>query len=69
LSRDLRLPVLDRTGLTGGYDFHLPPADPENRDMTSAVFDAMHRLGLDLKRGKGPIDTLVVDHVERPSEN
>jgi uncharacterized protein (TIGR03435 family) len=69
LSRDLRFPVLDQTGLTGGYDFHLPPTDPENRDMTAAIFDAMHRLGLDLKRGKGSIETVVIDHIEKPTEN
>jgi uncharacterized protein (TIGR03435 family) len=69
LSGYLKLPVLDRTGLTESYDYHLPPADPENHDLTGAVFDAMHRLGLNLKRGKGPVDTLVIDHIEKPSEN
>lgn len=69
LSRDLKLPVLDQTGLTGGYDFHLPPTDPENHDMTAAIFDAMHRLGLDLKKGKGPIESIVIDHIEKPTEN
>jgi uncharacterized protein (TIGR03435 family) len=29
----------------------------------------MHRLGLDLKKGKGPVETLVVDHIEKPSKN
>lgn len=69
LTRKLGLPVLDRTGLTGKYDFELASDDPENKDMVSAVFDAMHRLGLEVKKGKGPVETLVIDHVERPSEN
>lgn len=47
----------------------LPPTDPENHNFPAAVLDAMHRLGLDLKRGKGPIETLVIDYIERPSEN
>ncbi|HEX6507451.1 MAG TPA: TIGR03435 family protein [Chloroflexota bacterium] len=67
LSGLLKTPVLDQTGLTGHYDFDLPPSDPENRDITTAVFDAMDRLGLKLKRGKGKVDVLVIDHVERPT--
>ena len=69
LSRPLRLPVLDQTGLTGAYDFHLPPVDPENHDYNAAIFDAMHRLGLELKRGKGPVETMAIDHIEKPSAN
>ena len=69
LSRYLRLPVLDQTSITGSWDYHLPPTDPENHDLQAAVLEAMHRLGLDLKKGKGPVETLVVDHIEKPSEN
>jgi uncharacterized protein (TIGR03435 family) len=69
LTSSLGLPVLDQTGITGSYDFHLPANDPTNTDMMVAVFDAMHRLGLNLKRGKGPIQTLVIDHIEKPTEN
>jgi uncharacterized protein (TIGR03435 family) len=65
----LRIPVIDRTGLTGRYDYDLPPDDPENHDLEAAVFDAMHRLGLNLKHGRGPVETLVIDHAERPAEN
>jgi uncharacterized protein (TIGR03435 family) len=61
--------VLDQTGLTGAYDFHLPPVDPENHDYNAAIFDAMHRLGLELKRGKGPVETMAIDHIEKPSAN
>jgi len=69
LGRLLGQTVVDQTGITGTYDFHLPPVDPENRDKEAATFDAMHRLGLNLKRGKGPIETLVIDHIEKPTEN
>ena len=37
--------------------------------MTAAITDAMHRLGLDLKKGKGPVETVVIDHIEKPTEN
>jgi len=69
LTRNLGRPVLDRTGLSGGYDFHLPPDDPENHDMPVAVFDVVRRLGLKLRAGKGPVDTIVIDSVTKPTEN
>ena len=69
LSRYLRLPVLNQTGITGAYDYALPPDNPENQDLSAAVFDVVNRLGLKLKRGRGPIQTFVIDQVEQPSGN
>ena len=65
----LKRPVLDQTGLTDKYDFHLDPDDPTNTDGPTAVLDVVKRLGLKLTPGKVPIEVIVVDHVERPSEN
>ncbi len=65
----LHLPVLNQTGIAGSYDYDLPPFDPENQDVVAAVFNVVDRLGLKIKRGRGPIQTLVIDHVEQPSEN
>lgn len=78
-------PVIDKTGLTGRYDIHLEyaitgamrvnggeapdltlPADPAGASMFSAV---QSQLGLRLVSEKAPIDVIVVDSVERPSEN
>jgi uncharacterized protein (TIGR03435 family) len=77
-------PVVDKTGLTGSYDLALPssalqrrppvtsqpldaPASPsEGESIFAALPDA---LGLRLEPAKGHVDTLVIDHVERPSEN
>ena len=69
LGRYLQLPVLNQTGVTGSYDYQLPPDDPDNHDLVAAVLNMVDRLGLKLKRGRGPIQTLVIDHVEQPSEN
>jgi len=69
LGGDLRLPVLNRTGITGNYDFYLPPDDPENHDAVAAVFDVVNRLGLKLKRGRGPVQVIVIDQVQQPSPN
>jgi uncharacterized protein (TIGR03435 family) len=68
-TRYLQLPVLNQTGIAGSYDFHLAPEDPDNQDIAVAVFKAADRLGLKIKRSPGTIQTLVIDHVEQPSEN
>jgi uncharacterized protein (TIGR03435 family) len=70
-------PVLDRTGLTGAYDFDLTyapdtPADnlPADARDHPGIRDAVReQLGLHLEAGRGPIDYYVIDHIERPSEN
>jgi uncharacterized protein (TIGR03435 family) len=55
--------VLDRTGLEGRYDFELQWSDV-------SIFTALQeQLGLKLEPTKGPVDVVVIDHVERPTEN
>jgi uncharacterized protein (TIGR03435 family) len=80
--------VVDRTGLTGKYDFTLqwtpdegespmlsgaasgqpaaPPPDPNGPSLSMALQD---QLGLKLESKKGPVEIIVIDHVERPSGN
>jgi uncharacterized protein (TIGR03435 family) len=71
-------PVVDKTGLTGKYDFTLkcaPPApafsEPEPSDPAEcSIFTALpEQLGLRLEKATVPIDYVVVDHIERPTEN
>jgi uncharacterized protein (TIGR03435 family) len=81
LSQQLHRQVVDKTGLTGKYDFTLQwnPEDmdgPAAQDASStansapSIFTALQeQLGLKLEAVKGPVDTIVVDHVEMPSEN
>jgi uncharacterized protein (TIGR03435 family) len=63
--------VVDKTGLHGLYDWMLE----WNPDLTAessrpSLFTAVReQLGLRLEAQKGPIETLVIDNVERPSEN
>jgi uncharacterized protein (TIGR03435 family) len=62
-------PVVDRTGLTGRFDFTLNWA-PESSNDTEApsIFTALQeQLGLKLQPARGPVDVLVVDSAERPT--
>ena len=70
LSRWLDRPVLDRTGLDGSYDFAFAydSSDP-GRDLAASIVVSIQGLGLKLEPGKGPFETIVVDHAERPSAN
>ena len=72
-------PVLDHTGLTGHYDFVLTWVDdPDSKLPASAIDSAdpnrlshwnVDALGLHVAPIKIPADTLVIDHIEKPSEN
>src|SRR5215475_8277005 len=77
LARQLDRPVLDRTGLTGKYNFQFAwtpdtgpcSGSPESSNAPS-IFTALEdTLGLRLESIKGPVDTLIIDRAERPSEN
>jgi uncharacterized protein (TIGR03435 family) len=64
--------ILDKTGLPGRYDLSLNWADDANPQADSApsIFTALpEQLGLKLQPAKGPVETLVVDHVEMPTDN
>ena len=65
--------VVDKTALRGAYDFHLqwgPDLSGADRDTFPSFFTALQeQLGLKLQPNKGPVKTLSVDHVGRPSEN
>ena len=91
LSRQLGRTVVDKTGLTGLYNFTLqwtpdqreaqmfkgpgagpgepgvaPPPDASGPSVFTAI---QEQLGLKLESQKGPVEILVIDHVEPPSEN
>lgn len=72
LSSSADRPVLDKTGLTGVYDFKLEYArDPATSDGTvPSLFTAVQeQLGLKLEPQRAPIEILVVDSAERPTVN
>ena len=73
-------PVVDRTGLTGRYNFNLewapdetqfggempPMADSQSPPLLVAM---QQQLGLQMKAVKGPVDAMVIDRAQKPSEN
>lgn len=70
--------VSDSTGLTGAYDMELrwaplqlqrpAGADPAVNPDAPSIFAALQeQLGLKLESFKGPVDVLVIDHVEKPT--
>jgi uncharacterized protein (TIGR03435 family) len=77
-------PVIDKTGITDLFTIHLEFSPDEFTSPRSAavapaavggpeapgIFQAVQeQLGLKLVPAKGPVDFLVIDHIERPSEN
>lgn len=84
LGDQMDLPVVDMTGLKGGYDFtlsytrELPPEFPQGAKINGeepdtsgpSIFDALKlQLGLQLKAQRGQVEVIVIDHADKPSAN
>jgi uncharacterized protein (TIGR03435 family) len=74
-------PVLDKTGLTGRYNFTLEwtderfrrpangPDAPEVETFPDLFSALQNQLGLKLEVKNGPVEVLVIDHAEKATEN
>ncbi len=81
LSMALGSSVIDKTGFSGPFDVRLDflpdettaalpaPPSPPDEPKASILNAIQEQLGLKLEAAKGPVEVLVVDHVERPTEN
>jgi uncharacterized protein (TIGR03435 family) len=79
LSRVVQRSVVDRTGLTGAYSFTLtwtpesvpagrgPDASPLDPNGPSIFTALQEQLGLKLESTNGPVDVLVIEHIEKPT--
>jgi uncharacterized protein (TIGR03435 family) len=67
--------VVDHTGLSGMYAYHLgwgpsPQIQHEGQEYYPKILDAIReQLGLEVKKTQGPVTFWVVDHIERPTPN
>jgi uncharacterized protein (TIGR03435 family) len=70
LAYRLRCPVVDKTGIQNAFSLNLEYSDRLEDVSHPSVFAALQKLGLRLTAAKGPVEVLVVDHIDkRPSEN
>lgn len=77
LTQTLGRTVIDMTGLTGLYDFTLTYSSDADAGSPASdtpsgptIFTALEeQLGLKLESAKGPVQILVIDHVEKPTED
>jgi uncharacterized protein (TIGR03435 family) len=88
LSQQVGRTIVDKTGLTGEYDFSLnwtpevgqgggqfgsnaggPTPPPPSGDGATIFTALQEQLGLKLEAAKGPVEMIVIDKAERPSDN
>jgi len=75
LSPYFKRPVIDKTAITGSFDFKfrthdLDPTVPvTGDDVISSIFTSIRGIGLKLVPAKAPIEFIVIDHAEQPSPN
>ena len=78
---DIDRPVVNDTDLTGNFDFtvewdirvdHLAanPSPAQSEPLGNSLFEGLReQVGLELKPQKGPVDVIVIDHVEQPKQD
>jgi uncharacterized protein (TIGR03435 family) len=73
LGNQLKRPVVDGTNLTQRFDIELQfsagPVRPDVENGPPIRAAIGEQLGLQVEEGKAMVDVLVIDHIERPTEN
>jgi uncharacterized protein (TIGR03435 family) len=76
LTEELKIPVVDRTGLTGFYDFYYKYAhtykydfDVPGDEKAAMIISSLQAIGLALKKGEAEKDIVVIDRIEKPTPN
>jgi uncharacterized protein (TIGR03435 family) len=76
---ELQMPVVNQTRLEGNYDFKIDfeegnheladDSEPPSPKSEGSIFTAVHEIGLKLQARKLPIEILVIEKAEHPTEN
>jgi len=70
LAAEVERPVIDKTGIDGQFDVKVQWTPEESPDTGPSIFTAVQeQLGLKLEARHAPQDVVVIDHIDRPSEN
>ena len=69
ISQRMECPVVDRTGLTGFFDFQQDLTLDAAFDLPRVFFEILPSLGLNLHPAKEPTEILVIDRATKPSAN
>jgi uncharacterized protein (TIGR03435 family) len=63
----LHRPVVDQTGLEGSFDYKDPDVKVDlEQDREGSFSFFIQEIGLKLTQSKGPVETLVIEHAEKP---
>lgn len=79
---DIDRPIVNETGVSGNFDFTVewdarvnhvatnPSPAAQSEPLGNSLFEALRQqVGLQLKAQKGPVDVIVIDHVEQPTQD
>lgn len=62
--------IVDRTGLSGGFDFDIQASEIAGGDDLPSIYTAIQeQLGLKLESIRAPVEFVVVDHIDHPEPN
>jgi uncharacterized protein (TIGR03435 family) len=70
LATYLQASVVDKSGLSGEYDFKFDVNSDESGDLATSIIGGLPQaLGLKLRATRGPVEYLLVRHATKPSAN
>jgi uncharacterized protein (TIGR03435 family) len=70
LSWYMSRPVLDRTGISGSFDFRSEYSSDSSRpDIINMILACLQDIGLKLEPSRGPVEAIVIEHAGKPSAN
>jgi uncharacterized protein (TIGR03435 family) len=69
LTGKMGAPVRDRTGITGSFDYRVAFSNGVDASDAPFLTTAVRELGLNLEKTRGKFEVLVIDRLEKPSDN